>query len=61
MKFLVETTKFIQQYSKAKKFDYYADEYLITLSNFKSYPNKYPWDFSPREIDINFVFWARLH
>nr|DAV73549.1 MAG TPA: chromosome partition protein [Bacteriophage sp.] len=34
---------------------------MITLSNFKSYPDKYPWDFSPREIDINFVFWARLH
>ncbi len=46
---------------QGKKFDYYADEYLITLSNFKSYPDKYPWDFSPREIDINFVFWARLH
>lgn len=46
---------------QGKKFDCYADEYLITLSNFKSYPDKYPWDLSPREIDINFVFWARLH
>nr|DAD55836.1 MAG TPA: hypothetical protein [Bacteriophage sp.] len=34
---------------------------MITLSNFKSYPNKYPWDISPREIDINFVFWTRLN
>ena len=52
----VYTAKF-----QGRKFDYYADEYLIYLSDFKSYPDKYSWDISPNEIDTNCVHWAKLN
>ena len=52
----VYTAKF-----QGKKFDYYADEYQISLSDFKSYPDRYSWDIPLREIDINNVYWARLN